>query len=63
MRERNYFGAAMVQNGEADVLISGLTRNYASTIKPALQVIGKDPSLKSIAGMYVLLTKNGPLFL
>jgi len=63
MRERNYFGAAMVQNGEADVLISGLTRNYASTIKPALQVIGKDPSLKSIAGMYVLMTKNGPLFL
>jgi malate dehydrogenase (oxaloacetate-decarboxylating)(NADP+) len=63
MRERNYFGAAMVQSGEADVLISGLTRNYAATIKPALQVIGTDPNVKSIAGMYVLLTKNGPLFL
>lgn len=63
MRERNYFGAAMVESGEADVLISGLTRNYPATIKPALQVIGTDPKVKSIAGMYVLLTKSGPLFL
>lgn len=63
MRERNYFGAAMVASGEADVLISGLTRNYPATIKPALQVIGTDPEVKSIAGMYVLLTKSGPLFL
>ena len=63
MRERNYFGAAMVESGEADVLISGLTRNYPATIKPALQVIGTDPNINSIAGMYVLLTKSGPLFL
>lgn len=63
MRERNYFGAAMVQNGEADVLISGLTRNYAATIKPALQVIGTNPMVKNIAGMYIFITKNGPLFL
>jgi malate dehydrogenase (oxaloacetate-decarboxylating)(NADP+) len=63
MRERNYFGAAMLESGEADVLISGLTRNYPATIKPALQVIGADPNINSIAGMYVLLTKSGPLFL
>tara|TARA_B110000046_G_scaffold61495_1_gene69099 strand:+ start:2374 stop:4638 length:2265 start_codon:yes stop_codon:yes gene_type:complete len=63
MRERNYFGAAMVESGEADVLISGLTRNYPATIKPALQVIGTDPKVKLIAGMYILLTKTGPLFL
>lgn len=63
MKERNYFGAAMVESGEADVLISGLTRNYPDTIKPALQVIGTDPEVKHIAGMYVVITKNGPLFL
>lgn len=63
MRERNYFGAAMVECGEADVLISGLTRNYAATIKPALHVIGTDPKVRHIAGMYVLLTKSGPIFL
>lgn len=63
MRERNYFGAAMVESGEADALISGLTRNYPATIKPALQVIGTDPKVNHIAGMYVIITKNGPLFL
>ncbi|MEX2596680.1 MAG: NADP-dependent malic enzyme, partial [Salibacteraceae bacterium] len=63
MRERNYFGAAMVESGEADALISGLTRNYPATIKPALQVIGTDPNVNKIAGMYVVITKQGPLFL
>lgn len=63
MRERNYFGAAMVEAGEADAFISGLTRNYPATIKPALQVIGTDPSVRKIAGMYVIITKQGPLFL
>lgn len=63
MQERNYFGAAMVESGEADAMISGLTRNYPDTIKPALQVIGTDSNAKKIAGMYILITKTGPLFL
>lgn len=63
MRERNYFGAAMVESGQADVMISGLTRNYPDTIKPALQVIGTDDEVSKIAGMYVIITKHGPLFL
>lgn len=63
MRERNYFGAAMLANGEADALISGLTRNYPATIKPALQVVGTDKNVTKIAGMYIIVTKNGPLFL
>ena len=41
MRQRNYFGAMMVETGEADALVSGLTRNYPNVIKPALHVIGK----------------------
>lgn len=63
MRERNYFGSAMVDAGEADSLISGLTRNYPDTIRPALQVIGKNPKIDRLAGMYILITKRGPLFL
>ena len=63
MHERNYFGAAMVASGEADALISGLTRNYPATIKPALQVIGTDPNVNKLVGMYVVITKQGPLFL
>jgi malate dehydrogenase (oxaloacetate-decarboxylating)(NADP+) len=62
MRSRNYFGSAMVEVGEADALISGLTRNYASTIRPALQVIGTDDDVSKIAGMYILFTKKGPFF-
>lgn len=59
---RNYFGAMMVETGEADALISGLTRSYPDTIRPALQVIGKEPGVQKVAGMYILLTKRGPLF-
>lgn len=62
LRERNYFAAAMVETGEADAMISGLTRNYADTIKPALQIIGVDEGVNKIAGMYILITKEGPFF-
>ena len=62
MYVRNYFGAMMVETGEADALISGLTRSYPDTIRPALQIIGKEPGVKKVAGMYILLTKRGPLF-
>lgn len=61
MINRNYFAASMVEFGEADTLISGLTRNYAATIKPALQVIGVKPNSR-VAGMYMMLTSNGPIF-
>ncbi|MBL1407717.1 NADP-dependent malic enzyme [Sphingobacterium faecale] len=62
MSNRNYFAASMVEFGEADTLISGLTRNYASTIKPALHVIGAKEGSR-IVGMYMMLTSKGPLFL
>lgn len=63
MRERNYFGSMMVETGEADALISGVSRSYPNTIKPALQCIGRAPGIKKVAGMYILMTKKGPLFL
>ncbi len=63
MYDRNYFGCMMVETGEADAMISGLTKNYATTIRPALQIIGTEDGVKKIAGMYLMLTKKGPLFL
>ncbi len=63
MRDRNYFGCMMVETGEADAMISGLTKNYPDTIRPALQAIGTEDGVKKIAGMYLMLTKRGPLFL
>ncbi len=62
MRDRNYFGASMVEFGEADAMISGLTKNYASTIKPALHVIGTEQGVNRVAGMYMMMTQKGPVF-
>ena len=63
MRYRNYFAAAMVETGQADAAISGLTRNYPHAIRPALEMIGKGKGVSKIAGMYILITEKGPLFL
>jgi malate dehydrogenase (oxaloacetate-decarboxylating)(NADP+) len=62
MRERAHFGAMMVEQGEADAFISGLSRNYPNTIRPALQIIGKEEGINKVAGMYIINSKRGPLF-
>ena len=63
MKDRNHFGCMMVETGDADAMLSGLTKNYAEAIRPALQIIGTEEGVTKIAGMYLLLTKKGPLFL
>lgn len=63
MRERNHYGAMMVETGAADAMISGLTRKYADPIRPALQIIGVQNEVNRVAGMYILNTKHGPYFL
>ncbi len=62
MRDRNYFGCMMVEKGEADAFISGLTKDYPKTILPALQVIGTDEEHKKVAGMYIIMNKQGTYF-
>jgi malate dehydrogenase (oxaloacetate-decarboxylating)(NADP+) len=63
IRSRNYFGSMMVEAGEADAMIGGMTRNYPETIRPALQAIGKQEGVKKVSGMYILMSRFGPLFL
>jgi malate dehydrogenase (oxaloacetate-decarboxylating)(NADP+) len=63
MKDRNYFGCMMVETGDADAMISGLSKNYPDTIRPAIQCIGMEDGINRIAGMYLMLTKRGPLFL
>jgi malate dehydrogenase (oxaloacetate-decarboxylating)(NADP+) len=63
MKDRNHFGCMLVDSGEADGMISGLSRNYPDTIRPALHIIGTEPGVSKIAGMYIMFTKRGPLFL
>lgn len=59
MRDRNYYGSMMVDNGEADCLISGLTKDYGSVVKPALQVIGMADDSRRVCGMYIITSKKG----
>ncbi|PQJ68971.1 NADP-dependent malic enzyme [Polaribacter butkevichii] len=63
MRERNYFAAMMVNEGEADALITGYSRPYPTVLKPILELIEKDKGITKIAATNLMLTKQGPLFL
>ncbi len=62
MRDRNYYGAMMVQLGEGDAMISGLTKDYPKTILPSLQVIGVKSGVNRVTGMYIMNTTKGPYF-
>ncbi len=63
MRERNFFAAMMVNEGEADCVITGYSRNYASIVKPMFELIGKADGVQRIAACNIMLTKKGPMFL
>jgi len=63
MRERNYFAAMMVNEGDADALISGYSRNYPSVVKPMLELIGLAPGATRVATTNIMMTKRGPIFL
>lgn len=62
MRDRNVFGAMMVEFGKADALISGLTKDYSKTILPSLQIIGMSEGVNRVAGMYIIMNKKGTFF-
>ena len=63
MRQRSYYGAMMVELGDADAMIGGLTQKYPNTVRPALQIIGPKEGVKKVAGIHIVMTKFGPLFL
>jgi malate dehydrogenase (oxaloacetate-decarboxylating)(NADP+) len=63
MRLRNYFGTMMVELGDADGLISGLTQSYPDTIRPALQIIGTREGVGRVSGTYILILRDRVLFL
>jgi len=62
MKKGNYFGSMMVELGEADALISGLTTNYPTTIRPALQCVGMKEGLKIVSGLYIVFAKQDVYF-
>lgn len=62
MMHRNYFAPMMLATGYADAMVTGLTRNYPDSIRPVLQLIDKKPGSKIVSGMYIVNTKDGPVF-
>ena len=60
---RRYFGPMMVETGDADAMISGFANRYPLVLRPALQIVGSREGVSKVAGMHILITKNGPLFL
>ena len=63
MRQRSYYGAMMVEQGDADAMIGGLSQKYPNTVRPALQIIGPKEGVKKVAGIHIVMTRFGPLFL
>ncbi len=60
---RNDFGAMMVELGDADALLSGVTHHYAETIRPALRIVGVRKGVRRVSGAYLLLFEDRLLFL
>lgn len=62
LQDRNYYASMMVEHGDADAVVSGLTKDYPKTILPALQVIGTGPGVNRVAGMYIIMNNKGVYF-
>ena len=61
-KNRNYYGAMMLQHGDADALLSGLNHHYPDTIRPALEIIGKQEGLSKVHGLYMMVFKKQVVF-
>ena len=62
MRERNYFAAMMVNEGEADALVTGYSRSYPTVAKPIIELIGKAEGVEKVAATNIMMTDRGPMF-
>ncbi len=62
MRERNYFAAMMVNEGEADSLVTGYSRSYPTVAKPMIELIGKAKGVERVAATNIMMTDRGPMF-
>jgi malate dehydrogenase (oxaloacetate-decarboxylating)(NADP+) len=58
----NVFAALMVEQGDADAVLGGLTTFYPETIRPALQIIQLEPGRTIASSVYVVMAKGTPYF-
>ncbi|RXP64569.1 NADP-dependent malic enzyme [Lutibacter sp. HS1-25] len=62
MRERNYFAAMMINEGEADALVTGYSRSYPKVAKPMIELIGRADGILRVAATNIMMTEMGPIF-
>jgi malate dehydrogenase (oxaloacetate-decarboxylating)(NADP+) len=62
INDRNIFASMMVRMGDADSLVSGVVQNYPDAIRPALQIVRMREGLHTVAGCYVMITRNGDIY-
>ncbi len=62
LRHRENYGMLMVHQGLADGVVSGVTKPYRESLTPALRIIGVEDDVSRAAGMYIVVTRQGPLF-
>ncbi|MDC1068456.1 NADP-dependent malic enzyme [Candidatus Kapabacteria bacterium] len=63
LHSHDYFGCMMIRLGFADSMVSGLTTNYPETVRPALEIIGKQDRFEKVSGIYIVISKNNVYFL
>lgn len=63
LHSNDYFGCMMIRLGFADSLVAGLTTNYPDTVRPALEIIGKQERFNKVSGIYIVISKNDVYFL
>ncbi|HIQ04592.1 MAG TPA: phosphotransacetylase, partial [Anaerolineae bacterium] len=62
MRQPNYFGVMMVDQGDADAFVSGLTYNYPEVLRPALQTVHTMPGVHLASGVYIMIVRDRVYF-
>jgi len=61
-QDRNVFGATMVALGHADGMVTGVTRNYATSLSDILQAIDPREDVRPI-GLSIIIGKTGPIMI
>jgi malate dehydrogenase (oxaloacetate-decarboxylating)(NADP+) len=62
VRQRDYFGPLMLKHGDTDALIVGFSKNYASVLRPVLEIIEKEKGVDKVAAMMMILSEKKPIF-
>jgi malate dehydrogenase (oxaloacetate-decarboxylating)(NADP+) len=63
LRHADYFGAMMVQCGDAELLVTGLSAHYVDSLRTILEVVGVEPGVRRVASYYIALLPRETYFL